>query len=438
MIVNPGVRRFQAGAAGQLPPWSYPEVLDYWDARTGITQGTATERVSAWAAKTGSHSLDQGTAGNQPILLPFTGTNYLWLPGVAGNTASTPNAAQNRITGDLDIRVYLALKDWTNVGNPQIIGKWGATDAGYRLVAWSDGTLLLDVSLDGASNNLAFSTVATGITDNTAKWIRATRATASGDVNFYLSDDGNSWTKLGATVSTTLGAGFASTRTLFIGDSASEGKIYRAQLYNGINGTLVFDANFTAVAEGATTFTESSSNAATVTINSTGAKPAQIVGSQQILCDGTAHFLQALFTLNQPNTTLAVFKQVTWTSNHYLFDGGALNTQVIQQATGSPQIKLYAGSSLSNSSDFTLGTYKVLGAVVNGASSQYQANLGTAVTGNAGANNAGGLTVGASGDGSSSFGNIQVKAAVVCNSALSQARLNQLIRSMMHQYNVRL
>ena len=50
------------------------------------------------------------------------------------------------------------------------------------------------------------------------------------------------------------------------------GKLYRAQIRNGLDGTLVFDADLTAKTCGARTFTESSSNGATVTVNGSSAQ----------------------------------------------------------------------------------------------------------------------------------------------------------------------
>jgi hypothetical protein len=51
----------------------------------------------------------------------------------------------------------------------------------------------------------------------------------------------------------------------------SKGKFYRAQVYNGIAGTLVFDADASIITDGtASTFKERSTNAATVTINKSG------------------------------------------------------------------------------------------------------------------------------------------------------------------------
>jgi hypothetical protein len=68
---------------------------------------------------------------------------------------------------------------------------------------------------------------------------------------------------------------FSSTANVEVGRAATTGGLFyllagaasRAQIYDGIGGTLVFDADFSAELPGTASFTESSANAATVTIN---------------------------------------------------------------------------------------------------------------------------------------------------------------------------
>ena len=434
-------------------PWNLPGILDYWDARYGVT--SASERVSAWAPSLkGSHSLDQATAANQPILLPYSGTNYLWLPGVGGNYASAPDSVPLSITGDIDLRAKVSANNWSDPGQVGgVIAKYVTAGQQSYVLRLVSNTLRLIWSADGSNDIFKDSTTTLPFSNFASGWVRATLDVDNGavgnDVKFYTSsnydpDTGTgTWTQLGTTV-TTAGTTsiFNSTAILQVGDIDTggtqfpfAGKAYRAQIYNGIDGTKVFDANFTAVPEGATSFTESSSNAATVTINSTGSKPAQVVGSQQILFDGVAHFLQSIFTLNQPATVVLVGEPRTYTAGDSLYDGGAATATAYQWNTGS-NIQFNAGADISNVA-FPLNAYGVLSTVANGASSRLQIGLGTPVTGNAGANNPGGLTLGAT-FGGANFGNFQAKSVAVANSALSQARLNQLIRAMAYQASMNL
>ena len=214
-------------------------------------------------------------------------TPSLYLPGIAGNCASAPDSNALDITGDLDLRVKVALDDWTPAGvDNTLISKWiGINSYSYILQINSAGKLNFSWSTDGlySASTDVFSSVATGITDGSVKWVRCTLDVDNGssgrDIKFYLSDDGINWTQLGTTVTqagtTSIIAG---TANLLIGSDSggssrnARGRFYRAQVFNGIDGTKVFDADFenkiTSLEQ--TTFTEASSNAATVTINRSG------------------------------------------------------------------------------------------------------------------------------------------------------------------------
>ena len=72
------------------------------------------------------------------------------------------------------------------------------------------------------------------------------------------------------------------------------GKFYRAQVLNGIGGTVVFDANMSVLTSSTqTTFTESSSNAATVTVNrSTAGRKTVLVIRQPVWLFGTDDYME--------------------------------------------------------------------------------------------------------------------------------------------------
>jgi hypothetical protein len=214
--------------------------------------------------------------------LAHTGTNYLYLPGVDNNWASTPDSAVTDITGDIDIRVKVALDDWTPAATNVLLAKSGGASPnfGYGFSVVPNGQLNLFWSVSGTTDITIASTVATGITDGATKWVRATLDVDNGasgyDVNFYTSDDGTNWTQLGTTIT---GVGTTSINNNSIalglarnGGAAPRGKFFRAQVLDGIGGTVAFDANFeTSITDLLqTTFTESSTNAATVTINRSG------------------------------------------------------------------------------------------------------------------------------------------------------------------------
>ena len=102
-------------------------------------------------------------------------------------------------------------------------------------------------------------------------------------------------------------------------------------------------------------------------------------------------------TINQPSTTYIVFKQITWGSNLYIFDGYSANTRILLQLTSTPNLGINAGTSLNSNPDLALDTYGIITVVFNGANSQIRTNTNAAATGNAGTTNSAGITLGGRG-----------------------------------------
>ena len=178
------------------------------------------------------------------------------LPGVAGSYFSTPDAAANRITGDIGGWAEVALTDWTAGDSQLLIGKWNGPTAqrSFLFFVSADGKLNLDTTSDGVTETTATSSVAVGSTDATVNAVGFTRVAATGKVNYYISSNrGVTWTLLGsADVATTAGDVFNGTATLNVGayqnaGSAyfSSGRVYRAKLFNAasLTGTLAVDFN---------------------------------------------------------------------------------------------------------------------------------------------------------------------------------------------------
>jgi hypothetical protein len=198
--------------------------------------------------------------------------------GTTGRYASTPDSAAVSVTGDIDLRCQVALDDWTPGASMAFFGKYDAgSQRSYIMFIDSSGKLNLTVSNTGSAslpNNI--SSVATGVTDGAVKWVRSTRVASTGVVKFYTSDDGTSWTQLGTDISGTSGNIYDGTLPLEVGSYngggsyLAKGFFYTAQVLSGIAGTVVFNADF---ADRAVTFTESSSNAATVSIFPSGYEP---------------------------------------------------------------------------------------------------------------------------------------------------------------------
>lgn len=192
-----------------------------------------------------------GTSGTS-VAFGYDGEDFVFLPGSAGNYVSTPDAASLDIVGDIDIRARIAADDWTPAAEDSIIAKYNTTgnQRSYSLNIDTTGVILLRWSNDGTATLSASSTVATGFTDGSTHWIRATldvdNGAAGKTATFYTSEDGVTWTQLGAAVTTGGTTSiFASTAVLEIGTNSSgttaffSGKFFRGQVLSGIGGTAV-------------------------------------------------------------------------------------------------------------------------------------------------------------------------------------------------------
>lgn len=425
-----------------------------FDANTGITSSGGV--ASAWADQSGNaRPLLQATGANQPIHLPFIGTKYAQTFGVVGNYFSTPDSVSNSITSDLAIVIDLAPDLWAN-GNQSPIGKIqvAATKRSYFIQIENTKQLALVTSVDGtsATDVIGRSSAAITFADGQRVKLAATLDVDNGSAQkvhkFFTSiDAGSTWQQLGTTQTS------AGTTSIFDSDSIVEiggvvagtaqllkGKIYSAQIYNGIPPMLggagsvspVIDFDPSRWSSG-TTFTASTGE--TWTINSTGAKPAQIVDRPSLLFDGAAHKMAtADFGLVQPYVRILAARTPTHTVGDVLADGLTLNTGALRQTTASPKLSINAGASACET-DMMLGAWKVITAVVNGASSSLRENLGTPTTGDVGAGNPGGLMIGADGAGLN-YGNLQYTDELVYSAVPSEAVLQNIIRTLMNKRGI--
>lgn len=273
--------------------------LQYWMSAQDISAGyqaslaSLPDRANGWVAT-------QGTGTNQARFLPHDGgaeNNYLRLPGISGNYASTPDSAVLDITGDISFEVFVSSTNWSSGSEQTLVAKYDGTtnQRSYWFRINATGGLGINWSTDGLSGTLVSvnSTASLGLSANSRKWVKATLDVNNGaggnTVSFFTSDDGANWTPLGVPVVT------AGVTSIFSGNfpvtiggqgtsggfSLLSGRIYTARLYNGINGTLV--ANFDASRGNGNSSTIVASTGETWTINRTGADPAMIVSSPQVL-----------------------------------------------------------------------------------------------------------------------------------------------------------
>ena len=126
--------------------------------------------------------------------------NALLIDGVTG-TASTPDSATISVSGDIDLRAYAALDDWTT-SNPQF---FLSKNESYQFFILEGRLGALIYSTAGATAAfLADSTATVPATDGVGLWVRVTVDIDNGAgfsvATFYYSPNGSTWTQLGGVV----------------------------------------------------------------------------------------------------------------------------------------------------------------------------------------------------------------------------------------------
>lgn len=199
--------------------------------------------------------------------------------GAASRGASTPSSTALSISGDIDIACRVNVSHWAN-SSQSLISKYGG-GSGYELQINSYGYLVLSVTIGAGDKNYISSDP--NLADGKNYWVRATRVASTGAAAFYKADDSEtyptSWTEVavGTTPASPSGNILTNSSTVLrIGQRSTSiqpvtGKIYAARISNSIDGTPVFDADFSAQTALATSFTASTGQ--TVTINSNGSTP---------------------------------------------------------------------------------------------------------------------------------------------------------------------
>lgn len=181
---------------------------------------------------------------------------WLELPGASGDFAHTPDTAAVSVVGDLDIRVHVALDDWSPAAAQYFASKRdGASDRSWHFSIGTTGLLGLTWSEDGSAviskvSTVALSTISAGAELHVRVTLDVDAGSTDNDVTFYTSSDGVSWDQLGAVVNTAgITSIFDSGALLTVGATGNSGtspvsgQIFSAQVYDGIGGTLAADFN---------------------------------------------------------------------------------------------------------------------------------------------------------------------------------------------------
>lgn len=218
-----------------------------------------------------------------------TVNGYNYMPGVAAHYISAPDSAGLSVAGDHTVLCRVAMDDWTPATISTLVSKWDDTgnQKSYLLRVNTTGTLRVDLSGDGSATSAGSSSIAPTIADGATLWVLYSWRDSDNRLQFFTADGSianpvaSDFTQLGADSSASAVGIFNSTALLNIGTynvgatNPAAGKFYRVKVYDGVfstaafTGTLQFDSDLTAKTVGVNSFTESSANAATVTINGT-------------------------------------------------------------------------------------------------------------------------------------------------------------------------
>lgn len=125
---------------------------------------------------------------------------------------------------------------------------------------------------------------------------------------------------------------------------------------------------------------------------------------------GSGDYLKVTKVWNKPNYMYIVWKQVGWGDGTRPFNLGAA-AGVIAQWTSEPNIIGYSGSLSSLNGNLAKGSFGIMRAFFNGASSKLQINNTSAITGNFGAGNGSVIDIGSTGGSA----NIIVKEMILRN-----------------------
>lgn len=201
----------------------------------------------------------------------------LVLNGEIPGRAFTPDSPAVSITGDLEVVVHLALDQWPPADEAAPVSQFVTGGDGR---AWTTrinitGTVQLFWSEDGiATLNAGSSTTLPPMAAGEDLWLRYRLDVDNGaggrDITFETSSDGQSWTQLGSTITQ---AGVTSihdsSADIVVGaynNGGSErliGRVFYAEVRDGINGTIVANPDFSQ-SQGYSTFADGVGNIWTV------------------------------------------------------------------------------------------------------------------------------------------------------------------------------
>lgn len=189
----------------------------------------------------------------------YGGSGYVNLTGASGAYLSTPDSVANSITGVIDVRIKLAMADWTPAAQQVLLSKWGGAaqhswmmtmNPTGRPSMWSSVTGSADVALTANAGPPAAA-------DGATRWLRCTfepnvggnRRLRSYYSTAMTNDDAftaGTWVEIGTAVTgASTGNTFDSTSAVAVGARNAGtldrliGRVYAWSIRSGIDGTIV-------------------------------------------------------------------------------------------------------------------------------------------------------------------------------------------------------
>jgi hypothetical protein len=366
------------------------QVLGYkLGAGAGTTAGQAAQKLYSCSGSSGD--VVQTTAASQPLLLVHSGANYWWGSGVASNFVSTPNAAANQITGDIEIiaKVIIANQSTTQT----IIAKnVDGSNFSYWFGLSAGNQLRFIFSLNGISTITATSTATQPFSITDIGFVKITKVSATGIVKFYTSTDGVTFTQLGSDVASTSGAMYSGNASVKTGayDTANLfpffGKIYRATISNSIGGAPVVDFNPSQYNPSTSQTQWVSTSGETWTINvgtASGGYKGAVITRATMQSDGIDDRMTTTASRGNTNTQYTTFSALSadGTGDKIIIDATSANYRnSIAQLNN--DIYLWMNNAVSNVS--TAKTLRTIGTIITsnnaGVKNSIDLNNGTETT----------------------------------------------------------
>jgi hypothetical protein len=178
--------------------------------------------------------------------------------------------------------------------------------------------------------------------------------------------------------------------------------------------------------------------------NTAGDRPlynaAGLAGYATVTFDGVSDYLKtALFAVSQahPFTVYLVMRQISWTAADVFMDGNVNGSNGVRQFGTAPQILMRSGGVQgAPTAGPAIGTWAVLVAVFNGATSSLRINLGTAAAQAVAATNLDALTLGRLGGTAGSFAHWEMARAGFFSGAHDAATQDPIIGRLARQYRI--